>query len=121
MAMSQFLPEGILPSQGGGKKGAPRKALIGQSPAILRFAALLHKAAKSRGTVLFAGEVGSGKGLAAEVLHRDSPLADAPLGIRPPKGSIGCEEAGGEGGREEGGGVEESFVQSPFAPGRARR
>jgi hypothetical protein len=49
------------------------------------------------------------------------PAVPASQGIRPPKGSIGCEEAGGEGGREEGRGGEEPIVQSPFAPGRARR
>jgi DNA-binding NtrC family response regulator len=66
-----------MPSPEG--EGNDPEELVGRSPAMLRFEAQLAKVASSRGTVLFLGDVGTGKGLAAKVLHARSPLAGAPF------------------------------------------
>jgi DNA-binding NtrC family response regulator len=60
-------------------EGNEPKELIGRSPALLRFEAQLDKLAASRGTVLFTGGIGSGKGLAAEVLHARSRAGQFPF------------------------------------------
>ena len=52
---------------------------IGQSPAMRRIFALAAKIAASDSTVLLDGETGTGKGLLAELLHRQSPRANGPF------------------------------------------
>ncbi|HEY5923849.1 MAG TPA: sigma-54 dependent transcriptional regulator [Kofleriaceae bacterium] len=52
---------------------------LGRSPAMRRIFELLPRIAASNSTVLLEGETGTGKGLIAEALHRNSPRADGPL------------------------------------------
>jgi two-component system, NtrC family, response regulator AtoC len=54
--------------------------IIGTSPAMVQVKALLKKVAESPGTtVLLTGESGTGKDLAAKVLHYNSPRAAGPF------------------------------------------
>jgi len=54
--------------------------IIGSSPAMVQLKALLKKVAESPGTtVLLTGESGTGKDLAAKVLHYNSPRAAGPF------------------------------------------
>ena len=53
--------------------------IIGQSPELLGALEVARRAAPSRSTVLLTGETGTGKELVAELVHSNSPRADAPL------------------------------------------
>ena len=53
--------------------------LIGQSPAMRRVIGQLERVAASDATVLLLGETGTGKEVAAESLHRESPRARGPF------------------------------------------
>jgi DNA-binding NtrC family response regulator len=53
--------------------------LVGDSPAMRELRALLRRVAPSRATVLVSGETGTGKDLAALLLHRLSARAAGPL------------------------------------------
>lgn len=53
--------------------------LIGQSPAIERLLQQIHQVAALDTTVLLEGESGSGKELAARLIHGGSPRADRPF------------------------------------------
>jgi Response regulator containing CheY-like receiver, AAA-type ATPase, and DNA-binding domains len=56
-----------------------RKELIGESQAIATVRELIKKAAESSAPVLILGEHGTGKAVAAELLHRHSSRADGPF------------------------------------------
>lgn len=53
--------------------------MIGQSPAMMQFANLIKKVAKTDATVLILGETGTGKDLAARAIHDLSPRRDQPF------------------------------------------
>jgi DNA-binding NtrC family response regulator len=53
--------------------------MLGQSTAMRRLFAALPRIAASDSTVLIEGETGTGKGLLAEMIHRQSPRQDGPL------------------------------------------
>jgi len=53
--------------------------LVGASAAIRRIFALLPRIAAAASTVLIEGETGTGKGLLADALHRESPRRDGPF------------------------------------------
>jgi DNA-binding NtrC family response regulator len=52
---------------------------LGSSPAMRRIFAMLGKLAASESTVLLDGETGTGKGLIADLLHRQGPRAQGPF------------------------------------------
>ncbi len=54
-------------------------SILGESPAIARSRALLARYAANDATVLITGESGTGKDLAAKVLHHNSPRAARPF------------------------------------------
>ncbi|HEY8211191.1 MAG TPA: sigma 54-interacting transcriptional regulator [Myxococcaceae bacterium] len=53
--------------------------MVGRSPAMRAAFALLERAAASEATVLLGGETGTGKEIAAESVHRESPRRDGPF------------------------------------------
>ena len=53
--------------------------MIGSSPAMQQVKDLLHRVAASSATVLLLGDTGTGKEMAARVLHAHSPRADRPF------------------------------------------
>ena len=57
--------------------GAPR--LLGESPAIQRAREMIEKLARSQAPVYIPGEPGSGKEVAARLIHAGSSRADAPF------------------------------------------
>jgi two-component system response regulator PilR (NtrC family) len=57
--------------------GAPR--LLGESPAILRARDMIEKLARSQAPVYITGESGSGKEVAARLIHAGSSRSDAPF------------------------------------------
>jgi two-component system response regulator PilR (NtrC family) len=57
--------------------GAPR--LLGESPAIQRARDMIEKLARSQAPVYITGESGSGKEVAARLIHSGSSRADAPF------------------------------------------
>ena len=68
-------------SPSGRPAGAPRAPdpFVGGGPALADFLARLSRAAASESTVLVLGESGTGKGRAAERLHRSSPRSAGPF------------------------------------------
>ncbi|WP_243384490.1 sigma-54-dependent transcriptional regulator [Geothrix alkalitolerans] len=60
-------------------RGEGIPTLIAESPAMQAFLSLLHKVAPSDANVLITGENGTGKSLAARVLHASSNRADQPF------------------------------------------
>src|SRR6185295_17500085 len=54
-------------------------AMSGRSVAMRQIFAILERASPSRAPVLFIGESGSGKELAARAVHEHSPRRDAPF------------------------------------------
>ena len=59
--------------------GSPLNRLVGRSAAISEIKRQLVQLASARSSVLFTGETGTGKTLAAEVLHEASPRAGKPF------------------------------------------
>jgi len=53
--------------------------MVGASPATRRIFALLPRIAASGSTVLIEGETGTGKGLLADAIHRESPRRSGPF------------------------------------------
>ena len=53
--------------------------IIGQSEAIARVFDIIEKAAPTRANILITGESGTGKGLIAEAIHKNSPRRDQPF------------------------------------------
>jgi len=62
-----------------GPDAEPLSALVGGSAAMARLRAALRRVAASEATVLVTGETGTGKGLAARVLHAVSRRAAGPF------------------------------------------
>ncbi len=54
-------------------------SMVGASAAIRRIFALLPRIAASGSTILIEGETGTGKGLLADAIHRESPRKDGPF------------------------------------------
>jgi DNA-binding NtrC family response regulator len=59
-------------------RGQADHELIGCSPALRRFASLLRRVAESDATALIEGKPGSGKTLAAQILHRSGRRSKGP-------------------------------------------
>lgn len=57
----------------------PEQTLIGESAGLRNLREQIGRVAKTDLTVLFEGETGTGKGMAAQLLHRLSPRHDAPF------------------------------------------
>lgn len=57
----------------------PIENMIGQSPAMKKFFAMLRKVARTDATVLITGESGTGKDLAARAIHQLSPRKEKPF------------------------------------------
>ena len=53
--------------------------VIGSHPSMIKLIRLIEQVAPSRASVLIQGETGTGKELVAEMIHRASPRAKAPL------------------------------------------
>ncbi len=62
-----------------GQAGEDNQGLVGRSPAMDQFRSLLSSVAQRNEPVLLAGEPGSGKAFAAQLLHRSSPRAERPF------------------------------------------
>jgi len=67
-----------LPEKGSSEKTAPR-ALLGESSAIQHVRDMLGKLARSQAPVYITGESGSGKELAARLIHEQSARRDRPF------------------------------------------
>jgi DNA-binding NtrC family response regulator len=67
------------PQRGAGRTGASGPELIGESPAIRRALALINTFAGTDAAVLVQGETGTGKEIAAQLLHQLSPRASEPF------------------------------------------
>jgi two-component system response regulator PilR (NtrC family) len=67
-----------LPEKGGAEKGAPR-TLLGESAAIQHVRDMLGKLARSQAPIYITGESGSGKELAARLIHEQSARRDQPF------------------------------------------
>ncbi|MHC5024969.1 MAG: sigma-54-dependent transcriptional regulator [Planctomycetota bacterium] len=73
---NQILKAAAAPA---GDAGPRRHAMIGDSASMTQFRARLERIADSHGTVLISGESGSGKEVAAGMVHALSPRQDAPM------------------------------------------
>ncbi|MDR1959476.1 MAG: sigma-54 dependent transcriptional regulator [Planctomycetaceae bacterium] len=62
-----------------GEQGNLRTQLIGSSPVMLRVQRLISKIAPTDSTVVILGETGTGKELAARLIHNQSPRAGKPF------------------------------------------
>ncbi len=62
-----------------GRKMPASYGIMGESPAIVRVADMIAKAALTPATVLIAGESGTGKELVARAIHYTSPRASSPF------------------------------------------
>jgi transcriptional regulator with GAF, ATPase, and Fis domain len=56
-------------------------SLVGRTPEMRAVFAILERAARSTATVLIQGETGTGKDLAAESIHKESPRRDGPFAV----------------------------------------
>ena len=70
-----------LPQPGSGAASAPGNSvrLIGESPAIVQVRELIGKLARSQAPIYISGESGSGKELAARLIHQQSARQAAPF------------------------------------------
>jgi len=68
-----------LPQQGDGDSPSPTQALLGESPAMRQTRALIERVARSQAPVYISGESGSGKELAASLIHRLGARREAPF------------------------------------------
>ncbi len=68
----------LLREAAAGRAALP-SALSGSSPAITRLRAQIRKVARTDAPVLISGESGSGKELAAQAIHQQSPRARGPF------------------------------------------
>ncbi len=66
-------------SQSGSGSGANRPVLLGQSAAMAEVRALIAKLARSQAPIMISGKSGTGKELAARLIHLSGPRADQPF------------------------------------------
>jgi DNA-binding NtrC family response regulator len=69
---TRLLERGLTPPD-------PRETLVGESPAFRRALELIERVAPSDSSVLLHGETGTGKEMAAKLLHARSPRRDHPF------------------------------------------
>ena len=62
-----------------GSAPTSQKATVGESPAFRRTLDLIERVAPGETSVLICGETGSGKEMAAKMLHAQSPRAERPF------------------------------------------
>ena len=68
-----------LPQPSDGDSPSPTQALLGESPAMRQTRALIERVARSQAPVYISGESGSGKELAASLIHRLGARREAPF------------------------------------------
>ena len=68
-----------LPQPRDGDSPSPTQALLGESPAMRQTRALIERVARSQAPVYISGESGSGKELAASLIHRLGARREAPF------------------------------------------
>ena len=68
-----------LPPQGDSTSPSVTQVLLGESPAIVQTRALIERVARSQAPVYITGESGSGKELAASLIHRLGARREAPF------------------------------------------
>jgi len=68
-----------LPGQGEGREIDPLLALVGESPAMQQVRSLIERLARSQAPIYISGESGSGKELAARLVHGQSARAAGPF------------------------------------------
>jgi two-component system response regulator PilR (NtrC family) len=68
-----------LPSREGGREDTAGRLLLGESQAIRQVRATIEKVARSQAPVYISGESGSGKELAARLIHERSGRRDRPF------------------------------------------
>jgi len=73
------LPPDPTPERGRSRRPRWLADIVGESAALHRTFALAERAARSRATVLLAGETGTGKELLARAIHRGSTRAERPF------------------------------------------
>ncbi len=62
-----------------GKASSPLVDMVGASPALQQARGVIEKSAPTNSRIFISGPSGSGKGLAARLVHQRSPRADAPF------------------------------------------
>ncbi len=68
-----------LPSHGNAAVGEHEQLLLGTSPALEQVRSLIERVARSQAPIYISGESGSGKELAARLIHRQSSRAAMPF------------------------------------------
>ncbi len=68
-----------LPGQDEGREIDPLLALVGESPAMQQVRSLIERLARSQAPIYISGESGSGKELAARLVHGQSARAEGPF------------------------------------------
>jgi len=68
-----------LPPRSDGDTASPTHALVGNSPAMSQVRAMIERVARSQAPVYISGESGSGKELAASLIHRLGARREAPF------------------------------------------
>jgi two-component system response regulator PilR (NtrC family) len=68
-----------LPEGGKGSDGDPLQSLIGDSPSMQQVRSMIEKLARSQAPIYISGESGSGKELAARLIHTRSARSSGPF------------------------------------------
>jgi transcriptional regulator with PAS, ATPase and Fis domain len=74
-----YMGESLQPLATQATDGARATSLVGHAPAFLEALERIHEAARSDAPVLLTGETGTGKGLAATIIHQTSSRARGPF------------------------------------------